>query len=352
MTAKRNFKRRVRDRQAQTGERYTAARRRLLADRSGATDPAESAERAVPVVELHDATVAAARLGFRCRISLFPALADRAEPEAVLAGLRDALVAATETPMTAQLFAIAFGVAVGPIPVREMGGFERMRREVRIRRLPWRPRLESEAAIEHGLLIFWVAGREGPVRVLCMLWDQGRSLVLALADDHAAQLLEDEAPPPPHVFGVGDLVRVTEGVFAHFFGTVEAVRARASRVRVELSLAERIVVVELDATQVERAAALLVLIYNGRRYPVTTDTLVIGRDLQGAGLAILAHDSARGYAAVLWRDGVYYLKDLGSTAGIIYKGMQIDNKRIAEGDVFSLGGHEIRFTFGRDVTAR
>jgi len=346
MTAKRNFKRRIRDRQAQTGERYTAARRRLLADRTGATPGG------VPVVELHDASVAAARLGFRCRISLFPALADRAEPEAVLAGLRDALVAATQSPITAQLFAIAFGVAVGPIPLRELGGFERMRREVRIRRLPWRPRLEIEAASEHGLLIFSVGGREGLVRVLCMLWDQGRSLVLTLADDHAAQLLEDEAPPRPHVFDVGDQVRVTAGLFAHFTGTVEAIHERDSRVSVSLSLAERAVVVELDVTQVERAAALLVMIYNGRRHPVMTDKLVIGRDRLGTGLAILEGDSSRGYAAVLWRDGVYYLKDLGSTDGIVYKGMRIDNKRIAEGDVFALGGHEIRFTFGRDVTAR
>jgi hypothetical protein len=34
MTAKRKLKRRVRERQARTGERYTAARRKLLAERA------------------------------------------------------------------------------------------------------------------------------------------------------------------------------------------------------------------------------------------------------------------------------------------------------------------------------
>ena len=54
---------------------------------------------------------------------------------------------------------------------------------------------------------------------------------------------------------------------------------------------------------------------------------------------------SRKHAAVILRDGNYYLKDLGSTHGILYKGMQIDNKRIDEGDVFQIGDSEIRFTF-------
>jgi hypothetical protein len=48
---------------------------------------------------------------------------------------------------------------------------------------------------------------------------------------------------------------------------------------------------------------------------------------------------------VIRRIDTYYIKDLGSTAGIVYRGMRIDNKRIDEGDVFHLGEYELRFTF-------
>jgi len=57
---------------------------------------------------------------------------------------------------------------------------------------------------------------------------------------------------------------------------------------------------------------------------------------------------SRRHAAVLRRHGVHYLKDLGSTHGITYKGMRIDNKRIDEGDVFQIGDHELRFTYRSD----
>ena len=42
------------------------------------------------------------------------------------------------------------------------------------------------------------------------------------------------------------------------------------------------------------------------------------------------------------------IKDLGSTNGIDYKGMRIDNKRIDEGDVFHLCDYELRFTYRAD----
>ncbi len=45
------------------------------------------------------------------------------------------------------------------------------------------------------------------------------------------------------------------------------------------------------------------------------------------------------------RNGTFYIKDLGSTNGIDYKGMRIDNKRIDEGDVFHLCDYELRFTY-------
>jgi len=51
---------------------------------------------------------------------------------------------------------------------------------------------------------------------------------------------------------------------------------------------------------------------------------------------------------VIRRNGTFYIKDLGSTGGIHYKGMRIDNKRIDEADVFQIGPYELRFTFVAD----
>ena len=57
---------------------------------------------------------------------------------------------------------------------------------------------------------------------------------------------------------------------------------------------------------------------------------------------------SRKHAAVIRRNGTYFIKDLGSTNGIDYKGMRIDNKRIDEGDVFHLCDYELRFTYRAD----
>jgi hypothetical protein len=56
---------------------------------------------------------------------------------------------------------------------------------------------------------------------------------------------------------------------------------------------------------------------------------------------------SRKHAAVVRRNGTYFIKDLGSTNGIDFKGMRIDNKRIDEGDVFHLCDYELRFTYKR-----
>jgi len=83
MTAKRDLKRLIRERQARTGEAYTTARHHVLAQQS---------KSAVPVLELLDLSRDAARLGFRCGVSMFPGLAERIDSVAVLERIRDVLL--------------------------------------------------------------------------------------------------------------------------------------------------------------------------------------------------------------------------------------------------------------------
>src|SRR5438309_3934389 len=97
--------------------------------------------------------------------------------------------------------------------------------------------------------------------------------------------------------------------------------------------------------QMGSAGPTLFLVYNGQRYPVTKDQFIIGRGSKTSDLAIKDGNISRKHAAVIRRNGTFYIKDLGSTNGIDYKGMRIDNKRIDEGDVFHLCDYELRFTY-------
>jgi hypothetical protein len=100
--------------------------------------------------------------------------------------------------------------------------------------------------------------------------------------------------------------------------------------------------------QMGSAGPTLFLVYNGQRYPVTKDQFIIGRGSKTSDLAIKDGNISRKHAAVIRRNGTFYIKDLGSTNGIDYKGMRIDNKRIDEGDVFHLCDYELRFTYRAD----
>ncbi|MGE0869702.1 MAG: FHA domain-containing protein [Kofleriaceae bacterium] len=100
--------------------------------------------------------------------------------------------------------------------------------------------------------------------------------------------------------------------------------------------------------QMAGAGPTLFLIYNGQRYPVTKDQFIIGRGSKTSDLPIKDGNISRKHAAVIRRNGTFYIKDLGSTNGIDYKGMRIDNKRIDEGDVFHLCDYELRFTYRVD----
>ena len=104
MTAKKDLKRRVRERQAQTGESYVTARRHVVAqspDSEHAPSVPLQAEPKGPVIhvdEMHDITEAAAKLGWRCRVTITQSLLDRANAAHVLDKIRALLAATTSDP--------------------------------------------------------------------------------------------------------------------------------------------------------------------------------------------------------------------------------------------------------------
>ena len=89
----------------------------------------------------------------------------------------------------------------------------------------------------------------------------------------------------------------------------------------------------------------LYLMFNNQRIAIDKDQFIIGRGSKSSDLPIKDGNISRKHAAVIRRNGMFYIKDLGSTNGIDYKGMRIDNKRIDEGDVFHICDYELRFTY-------
>lgn len=89
----------------------------------------------------------------------------------------------------------------------------------------------------------------------------------------------------------------------------------------------------------------LTLIFQGRKIPILGEQFIIGRGSKSSDLAIKDANISRKHAAIILHNGVFYIKDLGSTNGIEYNGKQVDSKRIDEGDVFTICGYDLHFTY-------
>ncbi len=90
---------------------------------------------------------------------------------------------------------------------------------------------------------------------------------------------------------------------------------------------------------------VLVLEFNGQDFRVEKDEFIIGRSAKVADLAIRDGNISRRHAAVVFHDGVYFMKDLGSTNGIEFAGQRVESKRIEDGDVYRICDYELRFTY-------
>jgi hypothetical protein len=107
----------------------------------------------------------------------------------------------------------------------------------------------------------------------------------------------------------------------------------------------RPVSVQAEPIGTEQPAPPLYLVFQNQKYLIDKDQFIIGRGVKSSDLPIRDGNISRKHAAVVRRDGAYYIKDLGSTNGIDFNGARIENKRIDEGDVFSICEYQLKFTY-------
>lgn len=90
----------------------------------------------------------------------------------------------------------------------------------------------------------------------------------------------------------------------------------------------------------------LYAVLEGKRYLIHKDEFVIGRGARSSDLAIKDGNISRRHAAIVFADGRYVLRDLGSTNGIEYGGRRVSEQEIHDGDTFHLCDYELKFFFG------
>lgn len=93
------------------------------------------------------------------------------------------------------------------------------------------------------------------------------------------------------------------------------------------------------------AGAALSIVYQGERHAISKDRFVIGRGKQSSDLTLKDPNVSRQHAMIEYQNGIYFMVDMGSTNGVEYNGQRIARKQIAEGDVFRICDHDLRFTY-------
>ena len=94
-------------------------------------------------------------------------------------------------------------------------------------------------------------------------------------------------------------------------------------------------------------ATELFVVYEGTTHEVGTSEFIIGRAPRACNLAIKDPNISRTHCRIVWEEGKFFIRDLGSTNGIEHHGVRVDDHRIEEGAIYHLCDHELRCTYKR-----
>lgn len=87
----------------------------------------------------------------------------------------------------------------------------------------------------------------------------------------------------------------------------------------------------------------------GMEYPLEKSSTVIGRD-KNADIPIKDELISRQHAAIVFDNGTFLLKDLGSTNGTFLKGGAIERVALKHRDKFTIGNTTIQFILEKTLT--
>jgi len=152
-------------------------------------------------------------------------------------------------------------------------------------------------------------------------------------------------PPPPTDFlvvGVAVAVAAVAGVLA-----TARLRGRSAEARRAQSTTQTVTLPRVGETG---AVGDFCLEYPGGVIPLTAYTVVGRGDFSGLPERVLAMIEERHFA-VYYRDGVWWVEDLGSRHGTYLNGVRVKKERLREGDVISPGA-AVAAVFKRCETTR
>ena len=181
MTAKRDLQRRVRLRQARTGESYTTARAHVVAPVEGRRDRPP----VIPVDEMIDVAADAARVGVQCGVVMSSDLVRQVEPAVALARLRDALASTEDDPGTALLRAM---VLRGELPGPHGRVVPQLYEDIQRFILRARAGIGGVSARGNAIALP-VDGKAGSVMMLCHVWHLRTCLVMGTVENVSAPFL-------------------------------------------------------------------------------------------------------------------------------------------------------------------
>jgi pSer/pThr/pTyr-binding forkhead associated (FHA) protein len=93
------------------------------------------------------------------------------------------------------------------------------------------------------------------------------------------------------------------------------------------------------------AGRTLVVYCEDERYEVNKDQFVIGRGKKATDMTIKDPNVSRTHAMIERVEGQFFMVDMGSTNGVLFKGQRVTRQPISGGDVYRIVKYDLRFEY-------
>ena len=102
----------------------------------------------------------------------------------------------------------------------------------------------------------------------------------------------------------------------------------------------------LDVPADINPACTLINLETGEAFHIEATDAIIGRERTPGTIVLHDPNVSRRHAELMWADGGWYIRDLGSTNGTIVNNAEIDSVMLSEGDILTIGITNLEFRAG------